>query len=109
MHAKYRNQNGKTLERWCLDTEGEFDADIDVAGHLDDFGELDGFLGGGLEVVDGEDLQAGFVDLRPLVSNLSFQYLHKYMKMSYQLVCLLHVGTLQPSNNRCPQVHGLDD
>jgi hypothetical protein len=46
-----------------LDSEGELDADVDVTGHLDDLGELDGLLGGGLEVLDGEDLEAGLVDL----------------------------------------------
>ena len=47
----------------CLDAESELDADVDLAGHLDDLGELDGLLGGVLEVLDGEDLQAGLVDL----------------------------------------------
>lgn len=47
----------------CLDAEGELDANVDLAGHLDDLGELDGLLGGVLEVLDGEDLQAGLVDL----------------------------------------------
>lgn len=46
-----------------LNTEGEFDADVNVARHLDDLGELDGLLGGGLQIVDGEDLKAGVVDL----------------------------------------------
>ena len=46
-----------------LDTEGEFDADVDVARHLDHFGELHRFLGRGLEVVDRENLEAGLVDL----------------------------------------------
>lgn len=47
----------------CLDSKGELDADVDLAGHLDDLGELDGLFGGVLEVLDGEDLQAGLVDL----------------------------------------------
>lgn len=47
----------------CLDSKGELDADVDLAGHLNDLGELDGLLGGVLEVLDGEDLQAGLVDL----------------------------------------------
>lgn len=46
-----------------LDTEVKFDADVDIARHLHDFRELDRLLGGGLEVVNGEDLEAGFVDL----------------------------------------------
>jgi hypothetical protein len=46
-----------------LETESEFDADINVAGHLDDLGELDRLLGGGLQIVDGEDLEAGVVEL----------------------------------------------
>ena len=46
-----------------LDTERELDTDVDVASDLDELGELDGLLGGVLEVVDGENLEAGFVDL----------------------------------------------
>lgn len=57
----FRLQYFRGLRR--LDTEGELDADVDLAGHLDDLGELDGLLGGVLEVFDGEDLQAGLVDL----------------------------------------------
>lgn len=71
-----------------LDTQGELDTDVDVAGHLDDLGELDGLLSGGLEVLDGEDLQAGLVD---------------------ELVGLLHVGTLQTGDDGGAQVHLLDD
>lgn len=47
----------------ALDTKSELDADVDVAGHLDDLGELDGLLSGVLEILDGEDLKAGLVDL----------------------------------------------
>lgn len=47
----------------CLDSKGELDADVDLAGHLDDLGELDGLFGSALEVLNGEDLQAGLVDL----------------------------------------------
>jgi hypothetical protein len=35
-----------------LDTEVEFDANVDVSGHLHNLGELDGLLGCGLQVVD---------------------------------------------------------
>lgn len=48
---------------WVLDTERELDTDVDVASDLDELGELDGLLGGVLEVVDGEDFEAGLVDL----------------------------------------------
>ena len=51
-----------------LNTEGEFDADVNVARHLDDLGELDRLLGGGLQVVDGEDLEAGVVKLLTLLA-----------------------------------------
>lgn len=47
----------------ALDTEGELDADINVARHLDDLGKLNRLLGRGLEVIDGEDFETGFVDL----------------------------------------------
>ena len=67
-----------------LDTQGELNTDIDIAGHLDDLGELDGLLGGVLEVLDGEDLQAGLVD---------------------ELVGLLHVGTLQTGDDGSAEVH----
>ena len=46
-----------------LNTKGEFNADINVSGHLDDLGELDGLLGGNLEILNGEDLEARFADL----------------------------------------------
>jgi hypothetical protein len=46
-----------------LDAEGELNTDVDLAGHLNDLGELDGLLSGVLEVLDGEDLKAGLVDL----------------------------------------------
>lgn len=46
-----------------LDAEGELNTDVDLAGHLDDLGELDGLLGSALEVLDGEDLESGLVDL----------------------------------------------
>jgi hypothetical protein len=36
-----------SVER-ILNTEGKLDADVNVAGHLDDFGELYRLLGGGL-------------------------------------------------------------
>jgi hypothetical protein len=47
-----------------LDTKGEFDTNVDVACHLDHLGELNRLLRGSLEVVDGEDLETGLVDLR---------------------------------------------
>lgn len=46
-----------------LNTESEFNADIDVAGHFHDFGELYGFLSSALKVFDAEDLEAGFINL----------------------------------------------
>lgn len=55
--------NQMKLLVWCLDTEGELDANVNVPSHLDDLGELDRLLGGALEVLDGEDLQARVVDL----------------------------------------------
>jgi len=36
------------LPHRCLNTKSEFDADIDIAGHLDDLAELDRLLSGGL-------------------------------------------------------------
>lgn len=50
-------------KRRSLNTKGELDADVDVAGHLDDLGELHRLLGGSLQVIDGEDLEAGVVEL----------------------------------------------
>jgi len=50
-------------KRRSLNTKGELDADVDVAGHLDDLGELHRLLGGSLQIVDGEDLEAGVVEL----------------------------------------------
>lgn len=50
-----------------LDAQGELNADIDLTGHLDDLGELDRLLGGVLEVLHGEDLKTGLVDLNALL------------------------------------------
>lgn len=50
-------------KRRSLNTKSELDANIDVAGHLNDLGELHRLLGGGLQVIDGEDLEAGVVEL----------------------------------------------
>ena len=47
----------------CLDTKRELDANVDVSCHLDNLGELYTLLRSILKVVDGEDLEAGFVDL----------------------------------------------
>ena len=56
-------QPDNTAGSGALDTEREFNTDVDVAGDLDELGELNGLLGGVLEVVDGENLETGFVDL----------------------------------------------
>lgn len=41
--------SSNSIFKWsCLDSEGELDTDIDVTGHLDDLGQLDSLLGGGL-------------------------------------------------------------
>jgi hypothetical protein len=42
--------------RRCLNTESKLDANVDVACHLHNLGELNGLLSGRLKVVDGEDL-----------------------------------------------------
>lgn len=55
--------------------------------HLHHLGELNGLLGGALEVVDGEDLHSRVVD---------------------QLVSLLHVGALQSGDDGDLEVQGLD-
>ena len=46
-----------------LDSKCELDPDVDITCHFHDLGELHRFLGCGLQVVDGEDLEAGLVDL----------------------------------------------
>jgi hypothetical protein len=35
-----------------LDTKGELHTDVNLTGHLDDLGELDGLLGGALEILN---------------------------------------------------------
>lgn len=47
-----------------LDTKGELDTHVNIAGHLDHLRELDRFLCSTLKVLDGEDPQAGVIDLR---------------------------------------------
>lgn len=49
-----------------LDTECELHTHVDLAGHFDHLRELHGLLGSALKVFDGEDLEAGFVDLMPI-------------------------------------------
>jgi hypothetical protein len=51
------------LSNRSLNTKGELDTNIDITRHLDDLGELDRLLSRGLEVVDGEDLEARVVEL----------------------------------------------
>jgi len=43
--------------------KGELDANVDITRLLDNLRELHGLCGGVLQVVDGEDLEAGVVDL----------------------------------------------
>jgi hypothetical protein len=47
----------------ALDTEIEFDTDINIACHLDDFGEVDSLFSGFLQIGDGKDLETRVVDL----------------------------------------------
>lgn len=70
-----------------LDAEGKLDANVNVASELDNLGELDSLLGGVLEIVNGEDLEARLVD---------------------DLVSLLVVGTLETGNDGDLEVEGLD-
>jgi hypothetical protein len=51
------------LPNRSLNTKGELDTNVDITGHLDHLGELDRLLSRGLEVVNGEDLEAGVVEL----------------------------------------------
>ena len=62
-NAPYPLYHYKQKVKHPLDAEGELNTDVDLTRHLDDLGELDGFLSGVLEVFDGEDLKAGLVDL----------------------------------------------
>ena len=71
-----------------LNAQVELYADVDIAGHLDDLGELHALLGGRLQVVDAEDLEAALVD---------------------QLLRGLHVGALQAGDDGDAQVHGFGD
>ena len=61
MGGRGREVNSCRQKRRSLNTKSEFDTDIDVARHLR---ELHRLLGGGLQVIDGEDLKAGVVELR---------------------------------------------
>lgn len=73
-------------ERNALNAQVELYTDVDIAGHLDDLGELHALLGGGLEVVDAEDLEATLVD---------------------QLLGGFHVGALETGDDGDAEVHGL--
>lgn len=84
-----------------LDTERELHTHVDLAGHLDHLRELDGLLGSTLEVFNGEDLEAGVVDL----SQLAYWLVCSCKSATYQLVGLLHVGTLQPGHDRSAETH----
>lgn len=49
-----------------LDTKGELHTDVNLTGHLDHLRELDRLLSGALEIFNGEDLEAGLVDLETI-------------------------------------------
>lgn len=66
-HRRYK----KGFQR-SLDTESEFNAHVDFAGHLNNLGELNGFLRSILKVLDGKDLEARFVDLPGIHVSQSF-------------------------------------
>lgn len=51
-----------------LNTKRELYAHVDITGHFDDFGELDRFFSGILQIFHGKDFEAGFVDLLVMVS-----------------------------------------
>lgn len=91
MYGAFKNQGGEITKKkkrtelghhasFDLYTKREFYAHVDVTGHFDDLGELDGFFSGILQVFHGEDFQAGFVDLRVVVS-LFFKFLLLFYKM----------------------------
>lgn len=46
-----------------LNTKSEFNTNVNVSGHLDDLGELNGLLGRNLEILDRENLKARLADL----------------------------------------------
>lgn len=91
--------------RWCksLDTERELDSNIDVASQLDDLGELDRLLSGVLEILNGEDLKTRVVDLRWVLVKRTSSMLCDVT--TYQLPSLLHVGSLQTSNDGGTDTH----
>ena len=47
-----------------LDAQGELNANVNFTIHLDDLRELNRLFGGDLQVIDGENLQTGLVDLQ---------------------------------------------
>jgi hypothetical protein len=69
LHSRYNPPQLVRLRN--LDTEVELDANVDVAGHLYNFGELDGLLGCGLQIVDREDFKTRLVDLEFCVSRIA--------------------------------------
>jgi len=49
-----------------LDAKCEFDTDINIAGELDQLGELHRLLRCALEIINGEDLEPRLIDLPAL-------------------------------------------
>lgn len=92
------------FSRQCLDAKGELHTNVDLTGHLDHLRELNRLFSGVLQVLNREDLESRVVDLYKL-AKLS----HSAWVKTYQLVCLLHVGTLQSGHDRGAQSHLLNN
>jgi hypothetical protein len=67
VHARYGPQQARQRRQSRtgndLNTESELYANIDVASHFDNLGELHGLFSGALKIVNGKNLQAGVIDL----------------------------------------------
>lgn len=59
-----------------LNTQSELDTDINITSQLDDLGELDRLLGGALQVLDTEDLEARVVNLVFILAKMYYRNCH---------------------------------
>jgi hypothetical protein len=63
LHEDPDSYQPRTLVPGGSDTKRKLHADVNLARHLDNLGEIHDLLGSFLQICDGEDLEAGIVDL----------------------------------------------
>lgn len=89
-----RNHTSYIILGCRLDAKCELDTNVDISCHLDDLGELASLLCCALEVIDGENLESGLLDLNN-VSNESVAVPLKFNLQSCELPPCWYPGVLR--------------